>query len=58
MDLIKDQKYKMLLKRKYSNTLNYNENNIYFGNWFELLRIIQCSDDGIYYLFTIVLFYV
>lgn len=48
MALIQDQKYKMLLKRKYSSTLNYNDYNSYLGNWFELIRITQCSDEGIY----------
>ncbi|XP_016657825.1 uncharacterized protein LOC100161662 isoform X1 [Acyrthosiphon pisum] len=45
MALIQDQKYKMLLKRKYSSALNYNDYNSYLGNWFELIRISQCSDE-------------
>jgi len=48
MDLIQDQNYKMILKRKYSSALNYNDYNRYLGNWFELIRIIQCPDEGIY----------
>lgn len=49
MALIQDQKYKMSLKRKYGNRHNYYGYNSNFGNWFKLIRITQCSDNGIYF---------
>lgn len=52
MILIKDEKYKILLKREYGNLHNYYGYNNDFGNWFDLLRITQCSDDGIYFYIT------
>lgn len=45
MNLIKDQEYKLSLKRKYGNMRYYYGYNSNFGNWFELLRIAQCPNN-------------
>jgi len=46
MNLIQDQEYKLSLKRKYGNKRYYYGYNNNFGNWFELLRIAQCPNNG------------
>lgn len=46
MNLVQDQTYEIILKRTFGSTRNYYGFNSYFENWFGILRINQCSDDG------------
>lgn len=46
MTLVQDQTYKIILKRTFGSMRNYYGRNLYFGNWFGLLHINECTGNS------------